>query len=165
MRREQNITNQPTVSRVVLAVPAQKKWSKPLQTHKEILTRYQVGKPLSMFFNDVLHNNEETYDIYGFMQPNYWFNHNYSVERIVKKFQELPHVGAIYTDFFDEKPNYLDPFSHKLQPLNTSIFINGRYRHMLQFATEDVFSGMMLQMMQRGLLIIHIAEQLLRKYE
>ena len=164
MRQQQNIGNQTNFSRVVLAVPMQKKWMKPEQTHKNIIARYQVGKPLHVFFNEILVSSDE-YDIYGFLQPDYWFNQPDSMEKIVKKFQEYPQTCAIYTDFVDRKPRYLSPYNPQIQPLNTSLFISGRFKNMISFPEQHMFEQVMFNMMHNGLLIVHIAEKLLCKYE
>ena len=164
MRQQQNIGNNTTFSRVVLAVPMQNKWVKPEQSHKDITAHYQINKPLHMFFNDIL-SKPEQYDIYGFLRPNYWFNHDYAMERIVEKFNEYPHICAIYTDFVDKKPIYLSPYDPKIQPLNTSLFINSKFKNIIKFPAENMFEAVMLNIMHQGLLTVHIAEQLLCKYE
>jgi hypothetical protein len=150
---------------VVLAVPMQKKWVKPEQTHKKTTAIYQIGEPLHTFFNNILHNEERPFDIYGFLKPNYWFNHDDSLERITRKFNAYPQICGVYTDFIDEKPYYLDQYSPNLQPLDVCLFISSRYKNMIEFSAEQPFSNVMFQIMQRGLIMIHIAEQLLCKYE
>ena len=165
MQRKEDISNQPTFSRVVLAIPTQKKWVKPIQTHQNIRAIYQVNKPLDVFFNDILHNQDNVFDIYGFLKPNFWFNYDNSIEQIVKKFQQFPKTCAIYTDEETKKIEYFESFNQYISPFNTSLFINGLYSSMLRFDSDRPFENAILQMTQKGLLMIHLAEPLLKAYE
>lgn len=151
---------------VILAVPAQQEWQKPAQHYDRVITRYQFKIPnTSQFFNNILQNDEETFDIYGFLLPDFIFANPDALAMVVNRFIKFPEVSLVFGDYaVGEREHYLDPFDYRVQPDNTSIFIRGSLRKNIAFSDNvNMFAEMQMRLTQQGLLSMHVAEKLFEK--
>ncbi len=156
--RQQTTPDQPSMPEhpsVIIGVPRQKKWTKPGQNYKGVLTKYQFKEPDTIkFFNSILHG--EPYDIYGFFAPEFEFAEPDSLTLIVDHFKKWPEIQAVYSDYsVKERQFYLEPYPFP----DTTVFINGKARFLCQFLpVERTYENILLQIQQKGLLVKHLAE-------
>ena len=112
--------------------------------------------------NDILHE-EKGHDVYALLTDSKYKISEEDQQKIAEKFQEHDQLlAAIYTDTKEKDGiKYLRSYDPKKELQETNVFINGKIRQNLQYRQmQDPNKNLLFQIMQQGLLIIHLAEPL-----
>ena len=159
---------------VMLAVGEHTSPSLPKQNYSNLFTEFNIPTALQppasnpAFFNRIANNNTHDdipneIEIYGFMEGNWKFTHNNSVQQIVSFFQQHDQIGIIICDIVIDKGSYqaqqyINPASFEN---NMPFFIRKSIASSINFLEEENFIYQQLKRLREQYIIFHIAEPLL----
>ena len=142
----------------------------PQQTYNDnLFTEFNTSTTDANFYNHNIHSpssaNISEFDIYGFVPGNYKYTYDYSIERIVKFFEQNDIIEIVICDILAINPKFT--FHKYIHPAdlvdkNVPFFIKSSLKNKINFTQTDLlFQDQLSKLHEQRHTIFHIADPLI----
>lgn len=142
----------------------------PQQTYNDnLFTEFNIKTTDADFYNKTIKSpsskNISEFDIYGFVPGNYKYTYDYSIERIVKFFEQNDIIEIVICDILAINPKFtFHKYNHSasIAELNVPFFIKNSLKDKINFTqTELLFQEQLNKLHNEGHIVFHLADPLI----